>query len=157
MAMTHEVVKAFDADRRLKSGEKVDASGWLNTELLVKQGMLRPLGTVRAGAEAGDGSALMQEVLAQLRSIEGRLRRLEASTDGADPTPPPKVPAVVDGDDHTETPINQNTEEAPLKAPGKTAPGRRKKKSKSRAKTATARTAAPAEPVPPVTALAEKE
>lgn len=76
---THEVVKAFDADRPLRSGEKVDASGWRNTELLVKQGHLKPLplGAVRAAAEPGDSGVLMGEVLAKLKALETRVAALE--------------------------------------------------------------------------------
>lgn len=145
--LTHEVVKAFDADRRLKSGEKVDASGWRNTELLVKQGMLRPLsasGTTRAASEGGDNSVLLGEVLSKLRSIEGRLTRLEAGEVEDGQTPAPLVPPAGE---------QVYTEEPPSRAPGKAA----RKKKKGRARTARTRSAAPAAPAPPVTGEAEKE
>jgi len=80
MPLPHVVVRPFQADRPLRSGEKVDASAWGNVPQLVDQGLLKPLGAAGAVA-AGDSQASLGEILRRLGLLERAFNELGAKVD----------------------------------------------------------------------------
>jgi hypothetical protein len=82
MPLTHVVVRPFRADRALHTGEKVDASAWLNVPQLVDQGLIKPIAGAGAGAvAAGDSQASLGEILRRLGLLERAFNELGAKVD----------------------------------------------------------------------------
>lgn len=71
MPETHIVTRAFNADRPLTAGERVDASIWPNSKQLEDQGLIKPI--LASEVPQGSGTVALGEVLRLLRRLEGKL------------------------------------------------------------------------------------
>lgn len=101
MPETHIVTRAFNADRPLTAGERVDASIWPNSKQLEDQGLIKPI--LASEVPQGSSTVALGEVLRLLRRLEGKLDAFMkaagvATTAAADLGPlPPKRRAAKRG------------------------------------------------------------
>jgi len=80
MPDTHVVTRSFTADRPLKPGDKVDATAWINTRPLEKQGYLKALHGKSGNASADAG--VVADLVRRVGQLEAAFKAMAASTGG---------------------------------------------------------------------------